>query len=132
LPRVLALLQALCRFAHLPTGFRNREFRPHVAALLGRDLTTYSRGAMTYDLRRLRLHGLIQRVARTQRYTVTTVGSRVAFFYSKFHLRLLQAGSTALSDPGGDLPSPLRDTIRLLDHAIQQLYAAAQLHPEAA
>jgi hypothetical protein len=37
-PRVLALLQALCRFAHLPAGFRNRDLRPHVAALLGRDL----------------------------------------------------------------------------------------------
>ena len=35
-PRVLALLQALCRFAHLPAGFRNRDLRPHVAALLGR------------------------------------------------------------------------------------------------
>ena len=62
-PRVVALLQALCRFAQLPAGFRNRELRPHVAALLGRELTTYSRGAMTYDLRRLRLHGLIQRIA---------------------------------------------------------------------
>jgi hypothetical protein len=131
-PRVLALLQALCRFAHLPTGFRNRELRPHVASLLGRDLTTYSRGAMTYDLRRLRLHGLIQRVPRTQRYTVTTIGSRVAFFYSKVHLRILQPGSAALSDPGIDLPSPLRDAIRLLDHAITQLCAAAHLHPEAA
>jgi hypothetical protein len=46
-PRVLALLQALCGFAHLPAGFRNRDLRPQVAALLGRDLATYSRGAMT-------------------------------------------------------------------------------------
>ena len=58
-PRVLALLQALCSFSHLPLGFRNRDLRPQVAQLLGWDLARYSPGAMTYDLRRLRLHGLI-------------------------------------------------------------------------
>jgi hypothetical protein len=131
-PRVVALLQALCRFAHLPAGFRNRDIRPHVAALLGHDLSAYSRGAMTYDLRRLRLHGLIQRIAGTQRYTVTTFGVRVAFFCSKVHLRILRPGSAALIDPADDLPHPLRDALRQLDHAIDQLCAAAQLHPEAA
>ena len=131
-PRVQALLQALCRFAHLPAGFRNRDLRPHVAALLGRDLTTYSRGAMTYDLRRLRLHGLIERVAGAHRYTLTTFGLRVACFCSKVHLRILRPGSTALVDPADDLPHPLRDALRQLDRAIDQLCAAAQLHPEAA
>jgi hypothetical protein len=131
-PRVLALLQALCRFAHLPAGFRNRALRPHVAALLGRDLTSYSRGAMTYDLRRLRLHGLIERVPRTHRYTLTSFGLRVAFFCSKVHLRILRPGSAALVDPPDDLPHPLRDALRHLDQAIEQLCAAAQLHPEAA
>jgi hypothetical protein len=131
-PRVVALLQALCHFAQLPAGFRNRELRPHVAALLGRDLTTYSRDAMTYDLRRLRLHGLIQRIAGTQRYTVTTFGVRVAFFCSKVHLRILRPASAALIDPADDLSHPLRDALRQLDHAIDQLCAAAQLHPEAA
>src|SRR3954470_5814351 len=131
-PRVVALLQALCRFAHLPAGFRNRDLRPHVAALLGRDLATYSRGAMTYDLRRLRLHGLIQRVAGAHRYTLTSFGLRVAFFSSKVHLRILRPGSAALLDPTDDLPHPLRDALQRLDQAIDQLCAAAQLHPEAA
>ena len=29
---------------------------------------------MTYDLRRLRLHGLIERIPHTRRYTVTDIG----------------------------------------------------------
>jgi hypothetical protein len=131
-PRVVALLQALCGFAHLPAGFRNRDLRPQVAALLGRDLATYSRGAMTYDLRRLRLHGLIERVPRTHRYTLTSFGLRVAFFCSKVYLRILRPGSAALVDPPDDLPHPLRNALRRLDQAIDQLCAAAQLHPEAA
>ena len=131
-PRVLALFQALCGFAHLPAGFRNRDLRPQVAALLGRDLATYSRGAMTYDLRRLRLHGLIVRVPRTHRYTLSSFGLRVAFFCSKVYLRILRPGSAALVDPPDDLPHPLRDALRRLDQAIDQLCTAAQLHPEAA
>lgn len=33
-PRVMALLQGLTGFAHLPAGFRNRDLRPQVEALL--------------------------------------------------------------------------------------------------
>jgi len=101
-PRVLALLQALCRFAHLLAGFRNRELRPHVATLLGRDLTTYSRGAMTYDLR---LHGLIQRTAGAHRYTVTSFGLRVACFCSKVHLHILRPGSASVAPSMGSRPT---------------------------
>ena len=58
-PRVMALFQAITAFTHLPRGFRNRDLRPPVAALLGRP---YSAAQMTYDLRRLRLKGLIHRI----------------------------------------------------------------------
>jgi hypothetical protein len=48
-PRVMALLQAITAFTHLPGGFRNRDLRPQVEALLGRPCST---AQMTYDLRR--------------------------------------------------------------------------------
>src|SRR5262249_48512449 len=60
-PRIQALFGALCRFSHVPDGFRNRDLRPLVAALLGRAVGGYTAGSMTYDLRRLRLHGILQR-----------------------------------------------------------------------
>ena len=37
---------------------------------------------MTYDLRRLRLTGLIHRLPHTNRYTVTSNGIRIAIFYT--------------------------------------------------
>jgi hypothetical protein len=83
--RVQALFGALCRFSHLPTGFRNRDLRPLVAAQLGRELAAYTAGAMTYDLRRLRLHGVIRRAPRTLRYTLTASGTRAAFLYSTLY-----------------------------------------------
>jgi hypothetical protein len=123
-PRVMALLQALCRFTHLPRGFRNRDLRPHVGALLGRP---YSAAQMTYDLRRLRLKGLIHRIVGTHRYTTTTYGLKVAFFYSKLYLRILRPNWAALLPDDDVLPGPLRHALDQLDLAIQKLHEEASL-----
>ncbi len=74
---------ALCCFIHAIAGLTNQSLRGLVAGLLGRD---YSTNQMTYDLRRLRLHGLIERVPRTNTYVLTPEGARVALFYTKAHL----------------------------------------------
>ena len=91
-PRVQALMHALCLFALAPTGFRHREFRDHVAQLQRRDPETYPAGSMTYDLRRLRLHGLIARVPRSHRYRITDTGAQVAMFYARIYTRALRPG----------------------------------------
>jgi hypothetical protein len=88
--RVHALMHALCLFALAPTGFRHRELRDHVAQLQSRDPQTYSAGSMTYDLRRLRLHGLIERVPRSHRYRITPTGAHVAMFYARLYTRALR------------------------------------------
>ncbi len=93
-PRVHALMHALCLFALAPTGFRHREFRDQLAQLQGRDPDTYSAGSMTYDLRRLRLHGLIDRVPHSHRYRITPVGARVAMFYARLYTRALRPASS--------------------------------------
>lgn len=128
-PRVMALLHALCGFAPLPQGFRNRDLRPRVAALLGLDQTTYTAGRMTYDLRRLRLKGLIHRIPGTIRYTATTYGLHVALFYTKVYLRILRPGWAALTDQTDAIPRPLRDALLQVDAHIQQLCDAAHLRP---
>jgi predicted MarR family transcription regulator len=53
---------------------------------------------MTYDLRRLRLHGLIERLPHSQRYRVTNLGQRVALFFTKVHSRILRPGLSQVFD----------------------------------
>lgn len=60
--RAMALAGALCMLVHAVTGFTNKSLRGLVAGLLGAD---YSASQMSYDLRRLRLHGLIERLPHT-------------------------------------------------------------------
>jgi hypothetical protein len=85
--RVLALMHTLCLFALSPTGFRHRDVRAHVAQLLGRAPDQYATGQMTYDLRRLRLHRLIERVPQTHRYRITPRGARLAILYVRVYAR---------------------------------------------
>jgi len=85
--RVLALMQSLCLFALSPTGFRHRDIRTHIAQLLGRDPDQYAAGHMTYDLRRLRFHGLIERVPHSHRYRITERGARMAVLYVRVYAR---------------------------------------------
>ena len=67
-PRAQALLAAIASFRLLPGGFTNqspatRNTGP--SARLGVSVDQYDTGRMTYDLRRLRLHGLIERIPHT-------------------------------------------------------------------
>jgi hypothetical protein len=123
-PRVMALLQAIAGFTHLPRGFRNRDLRPLVEALLGQPYTT---AQTTYDLRRLRLKGVIHRIPKSHRYTATTYGLKVAFFYSKLYLRILRPQWNALLPHSDHLPRPLRTALEQLDVEIQKLHREAAL-----
>jgi hypothetical protein len=123
-PRVMALFQAITAFTHLPHGFRNRDLRSHVEALWGR---SYSPAQMTYDLRRLRLKGLIHRIPKTHRYTVTSYGLKVAFFYAKLYLRILRPNWAALLPEDDQLPRSLRTALDQLDREIAKLHEDAAI-----
>ena len=126
--RVMTLLQALCLFVLLPEGFRNAALRGQVAALRGVPLEDYSPGRMTYDLRRLRLHGLITRIPQTQRYEITPLGKRVALFFTKLNARVLRPGLSQLFDGCPKAPNrPLAQAIQALDNAFEGLLAEAKL-----
>src|SRR5436190_2107579 len=105
--RVQALLTVLVLFCLQPEGFRNRQLRPLLAQLLGIPESKISPGRMSYDLRRLRLHGLIERIPKSQRYRLTTFGLKTALFYTRTYYRLLRRGLSELHDPRTAESSPL-------------------------
>jgi hypothetical protein len=124
--RAHALLQALLVFRLQPGGFRNRELRELLTDLLGRHPGEISAGQMTYDLRRLRAHGLIARIPGSHRYRVTDTGLHHALFLTRVHDRLLRTGIAQLAGPE---PSPRctasRNYQTVIDHLIQQSGLAA-------
>jgi hypothetical protein len=116
--RTQALLSALVVFHLHPHGFRNTDLRALLAPLLGLDPSLMTQGRMSYDLRRLRLHGLIERIPGTHRYTVTDGGFRIAVFLTRVHNRLVRPGlSDILTDHDPDTPLPRE--FRRLDAVIE-------------
>jgi hypothetical protein len=116
--RVQALLSALVVFSLLPTGFSNRDLREHLAPLLGRAPSQLPPGRMTYDLRRLRLHGLIERLPRTHRYHLTPDGRRAALFFTRTYARLFRSGLAQIIPAAVPTNSKLRAAFDQLDRAI--------------
>jgi hypothetical protein len=92
-------MQTRWLFALSPTGFRHRDVRAQVAPLLGRDPEAYAAGQMTYDWRRRRLHGLIERVPDSHRYRITERGATTAMLYVRLYGRARRP--TASLKPSG-------------------------------
>ncbi len=120
-PRAQALLAVLLIFRLQPNGFSNADLRHHLTGILGVDPDTWKPGRATYDLRRLRLHGLIERIPHTHRYRVTENGLHQAMFLTRVHNRLIRAGEAHLTDSQPPTAAPLRAAARAYDTALNQL-----------
>ena len=126
-PRVQALLAVLCAFRLLPSGFTNRDLRNHLAPLLGLDPGAMTSGQITYDLRRLRIHGLICRVPHSFRYRVTLPGLRHALFLTRLTQRFLITGLAEVTDPSPPAITPLTAAARACEASLDNLARQAGL-----
>ena len=130
--RVHQLLQALIVLSVLPGVFRARQLR----AILGQpgqppaSAGLYTPGRTTYDLRRLRLHGLIARIPGKLAYRVTAAGLRTALFYTHAYDRVVAPGFADFAADIKAAPTALREALARIDRAWKQ--HAATFFPAAA
>jgi hypothetical protein len=82
---------------------------------------------MTYQLRRLRLHGFIERLPRKNRYRVTTFGLRLALFYTRSYVCLLRPGLSQIVSPKPPGDTRLRLHFDKATEAIEQWCRDAKL-----
>jgi len=118
-PRVTALAGALAATLTAATGITNKSLRALMTGLLHAPITP---GQMTYDLRRLRLAGLICRIERTNTYVLTPDGIKFAVFYTKLDSRLLRP-LMAADQP--QAPPELRQALRTLNHYVDDYITRA-------
>jgi hypothetical protein len=101
-------------------GFHNRDLRDLVADLLGVTISQYTGNQMTYDLRRLRLKGLIFRPPRTHRF-VTPYGWKVARLFSRLEARVFRPAVAMFTSNDAVLPFPLRASLDRVDAQLDEL-----------
>jgi len=123
-PRAQALAGALANMLCAVTGITNKSLRALMTGLLA---APYTPGQMTYDLRRLREHGLIARIPHTRRYQVTDTGLQDALLFTHAHDHLLRPGLAQAADPSPPAPSQLRAAARAYQAAYDDLARQAHL-----
>ena len=84
-------------------------------------------GQISYDLRRLRAHQLIERIPHSRNYQVTDDGLSIALFLTRLTQRLLIPGLAQLTSPGPPGRSPLRHADRAYRDALTDLAWQASL-----
>ena len=96
-----------------------QHLRALLAEHLARPSASITAGQATYDLRRLREHGLIARLPHTHRYQVTDTGLTHAMFLTHAHDRFVRAGLAHLHDHHQH--QPLRAATRAYQAALDTL-----------
>jgi hypothetical protein len=119
-PRVMALLGALAATINA-VYFTHRSLRARVSSLLGVMCTA---NQISYDLSRLRLGGLIERIDGTNTYRTTPEGQRIAIFYTKVYHRLLRPLTAADKPPA---EPELRHALTVIDHHVADYCDTARL-----
>jgi len=126
-PRVMALLAALAAFAHIVPGLTNAKLCELVGSLTERP---YSARQASYDLRRLRRKGFIERLEGRNVYRVTGHGRAVATFLTKLAARVVVPTLTELEaplSPPGNIPRPIAKAWRSWERELDHLIASSKL-----
>jgi hypothetical protein len=125
-PRTQALLSAASMFLHLPAGFSLGNLREHLAPLLGISPNDLTQSRMSYDLRRLRLHGIIERIKGKHRYRLTNFGMRAGIFLTRVYNRVLRPGLSKVATAwAAEVPSPT--TVKELQRTVDRHVCAANI-----
>jgi hypothetical protein len=122
-PRVQALLAVLVLFCLQPQGFTHKQLRPLIAPFLGLAELDITPGRMSYDLRRLRLHGLIERKRGTQRYQLTSLGLKTALFYSRTYQRVIRPGLSLLDSSAANANATLTRAFQQFQTTLSDYFA---------
>ncbi len=93
----------------------------------GVPVVRFRKGERKDDLRRLRWHGLIERIPHSHRYELTTLGLRVALFFSRTYARLLRPFLSEIAPNAPPGHSPIRAAFERLQTLIDQACQEAQL-----
>ena len=100
-------------------GFANRQLRQISAPILCLEANPYRASRARYDLRRLWMRGLIERIPNTNRYRVTETGQRIALCYCRVHTRALGPALSAVLDES--ISSELAGIVKRLNRHIDRL-----------
>jgi len=86
--RLIRLMEVLLHCGAPIAGWRTAEIHQRILSAFNLTNTQYSLTQLRYDMRKMRAHGLVERVGRRYAYRLTKKGIRVALMFVLFHKRV--------------------------------------------
>ncbi|HXB68089.1 MAG TPA: hypothetical protein VNY05_07590 [Candidatus Acidoferrales bacterium] len=68
--------------------WRTADIQPAILAAFGLSASTYTLTQLRHDLRKMKAHGLLERIGRGYRYPLTDKGIQAALMFILFHKRV--------------------------------------------
>jgi len=112
-PRQLALMHSLVRFCYLAAGgtFTTAELYPHVLEALRLSAADYKLNSLRYDLWKLRVKGLIEKLPHSRRYQLLPHGYQICLLFLKLFEKIYAPLTAGILQPfAGDKSVPLDRT----------------------
>jgi hypothetical protein len=126
-PRMVAVLQAVVALSSRPGGLVSRELAAKVRELTGQSEAEYGPRQASYDLKKLRGKGLVERVAKSRRYAATEPGLRTMVAVGIVREQVLKPilAQACQPEPHPPLPSenrgPLEDHYQAIQDEVRKL-----------
>ena len=122
---MMRLMEVLLRGGTLLNGWRSADIHQAILTTFGLSPGTYTLTQLRYDLRKMKAHGLLQRIGRGYRYRLTDKGTKAALMFILFHKRVCGPLANSLFHHRPDeilMPtSKVEAAYHKADHAIQQV-----------
>ena len=123
--RMMRLMEVLLHGGTQLNGWRSADIHQAILGTFGLTVSTYNLTQLRYDLRKMKAHGLIDRIGRGYRYRLTDKGTKAALMFILFHKRVCGPLANSLfhhrPDEGLKPASKVETAYHKADHAIQQI-----------
>lgn len=86
--RVMRLMEVLLHGGTQLNGWRSADIHQTILTTFDLSASTYNLNQLRYDLRKLKAHGLIERIGQSYRYRLTDKGGKAALMFTLFHKRV--------------------------------------------
>jgi hypothetical protein len=86
--RMMRLMEVLLRGGTQLNGWRSPDIHQTILSTFGLAASTYTLTQLRYDLRKMKAHGLLERIGRSYRYRLSDKGTKAALMFMLFHKRV--------------------------------------------
>jgi len=123
--RMMRLMEVLLHGGTQLNGWRTADIHQAILAPFGLSATSYTITQLRYDMRKMKAHGLLERIGRGYRYRLTDKGTKSALIFILFHKRVCGPLANSLFHHRPD--ESLKPSTKIeaayykADHAIQQV-----------